>query len=108
MKTLTCLFSIILTSGLLFAFIGCKDDDNNTNDDNETLTEQEESDLFLLREEEKLARDVYLYFHEKYGLSISKNIANSEQTRLNQVLEILTAYELNDLASRDTGVFNST
>jgi hypothetical protein len=70
------------------------------------LTENEKADLLQLREEEKLARDVYLYEYDKYGLSIFSNISNSEQTHMTQVLNILKAYNIQDPASSVQGVFN--
>ena len=45
---------------------------------NTVLTENERNDLLYLREEEKLARDVYLNSFNKYGLKIFSNIASSE------------------------------
>ena len=73
-----------------------------------TLTQQEENDLLFLREEEKLARDVYLYAFDKYGLQIFSNIAGSEQNHMNMVLGLLTKYGLTDPASTERGVFTNT
>ena len=70
------------------------------------LTEEEIVDLLQLREEEKLARDVYLYTYEKYGLNISQNIGNSEQTHMDRVLQILSEFDLEDPADTAAGVFN--
>ena len=70
------------------------------------LTDQEISDLKFLREEEKLARDVYLYAFDKYGTQIFKNISNSEQSHMDQILVLLDSFEIVDPASPDTGVFN--
>ncbi len=71
------------------------------------LTEQESNDLLTLREEEKLARDVYLYAFDKYGMSVSENISISEQKHMDEVLEILTAYGFSDPASTEKGIFNN-
>ncbi len=54
-----------------------------------TLTLQEQQDLLFLREEEKLARDVYLYSFDLYGDVIFNNIASSEQQHMDQVLTLL-------------------
>ena len=104
MKSLIRLNLIFLLITGLAILPGCNDNDD---EESALLTEEEKADLLQLREEEKLARDVYLYAYEKYGLIISKNISNSEQTHMDQVLQILSAYNLEDPASGDTGVFNS-
>jgi len=65
---------IILISVL---FLGCNNSDEiDTVDD--SLSIQEKEDLQFLKEEEKLARDVYLYSYDLYGQKIFKNISNSE------------------------------
>ena len=46
------------------------------------LTDEEIEDLRFLREEEKLAHDVYLYAYEKHNIMIFQNISNSEQTHM--------------------------
>src|SRR5512145_2937306 len=43
------------------------------------LTAQEKYWLTYMREEEKVARDVYLFLYEKWGLRIFENISGSEQ-----------------------------
>ena len=62
-------------------------------------SEEETSGLIFMREEEKLARDVYLYLHDKWGLPIFNNIANSEQSHMDAVLRLLTAYGIEDPAA---------
>ncbi len=73
----------------------------------EILTNEEKHILRELREEEKLARDVYLYAYEKYGLPIFSNISHSEQRHMDQALYLLEKYDLGDSATRQKGVFNS-
>jgi len=72
-----------------------------------TLTDEEKEDVLTLREEEKLARDVYLYAYEQYGLQIFNNIASSEQEHMDMVLGLINKYGLDDPASPDRGVFNN-
>jgi hypothetical protein len=73
------------------------------------LNDQEKSDLLFLREEEKLARDVYIYSYNKYGQNIFNNISNSEQSHMNSVLTLLNKYGLTDpLASNGAGVFTNS
>jgi hypothetical protein len=69
------------------------------------LSEAEISDLKFLREEEKLARDVYLFSYDKYQISIFKNISQSEQTHTDSVLSLLNKYGISDPASTERGVF---
>lgn len=54
-----------------FLFTSCSNDDNVQA---QTLTVEETNDLVTLREEEKLARDVYLYAFDTYGETIFQNI----------------------------------
>ncbi|MEO2154237.1 MAG: DUF2202 domain-containing protein [Nanoarchaeota archaeon] len=60
------------------------------------LDEQEINDIEHMREEEKLARDVYLTLYNKWGLSIFKNIARSEQNHMNAVKVLIEKYNLED------------
>ena len=48
----------------------------------EDLDEQEISDLTFMREEEKLARDVYLSLFEEWELRIFRQIAKAERTHM--------------------------
>ena len=72
-----------------------------------TLTEEEKNDLLVLREEEKLARDVYLFAGDLYDLPIFANIASSEQNHMDQVLVLLQKYELEDPVIDQRGVFRN-
>lgn len=60
-----------------------------------------------MREEEKLARDVYDYFYIKYELPIFNNISNAEQRHMDRVLAILEDNGIKDPASIEPGVFNN-
>jgi len=71
------------------------------------LSQAEINDLKFLREEEKLARDVYLYAYDKYQLKIFNNISQSEQRHMNSVLNLLNKYGIPDSASTEKGVFNN-
>jgi hypothetical protein len=73
---------------------------------NEALSQEEIDGLLLMREEEKLARDVYQTLYEQWGLQIFSNIAQSEQTHTEAVRDLLVKYELADPVTDDTmGVF---
>ena len=97
-------------AALIFALIlsvSCSKDETIETIATTELTPQEIADLSVLREEEKLARDVYLYDYDTHGLTIFNNISQSEQTHMDKVLTLLDAYGLEDSAHPDRGVFNN-
>lgn len=57
---------------------------------------QETADLVHIREEEKLARDVYRAMDDLWGLRIFQHIANSEQAHMDAVLSLLEKYGIPD------------
>jgi len=72
------------------------------------LTEQETADLLYMREEEKLAHDVYEFLYEQWGLPVFNNIASSESTHTASVLVLLTRYGTADpAAGLAAGQFNN-
>lgn len=72
----------------------------------EELTVLEADNLVFMREEEKLARDVYLTMYDAWGLNIFSNIAASEQTHTDAVAEMLEKYKLPDPVVDDrVGIF---
>ena len=71
-------------------------------------TEAEAEGLLFMREEEKLARDVYLTLYEQWGLNIFQNIAFSEQSHTDAVKALLDKYSLEDpMKSDERGVFEN-
>ncbi len=69
-------------------------------------TPEEIAGLRFVREEEKLARDVYLYLGARWGHPTFANIARSEQTHTDQVLGLLESFGLPDPAAGNAqGVF---
>jgi hypothetical protein len=60
------------------------------------LSETEEQGLLYMREEEKLARDVYLVLYERWGVQTFANIARSEATHMAAVKTLLDRYSLGD------------
>lgn len=75
---------------------------------NSTLNDKEILFLKHMREEEKLARDVYQHFAEKYDFFVFKNIVQSEQRHMEIMLQFLTDNQIADPASTKSGVFNNT
>jgi len=72
----------------------------------ETISAEEEAMLKYMREEEKLARDVYLKLYEVYEMQVFNNISNSEQRHMDRVLCLLNHYNIEDPASDEAGVFS--
>ncbi len=96
------LFATVLT---FVMFSSCSNDNDNQN--STPLTQAEIDDLKFLREEEKLARDVYLFSFNKYQVSIFDNISQSEQKHMNSILNLMNKYGIPDSASSEIGVFNN-
>ena len=64
----------------------------------EHLTDAELEALSLMREEEKLARDVYSHLYDIWGKQIFTNMSDSEQTHTDVVLRLIQKYDLADPA----------
>ncbi|MDD4885789.1 MAG: DUF2202 domain-containing protein [Thiomonas sp.] len=70
------------------------------------LSTTEASVLVFMREEEKLARDVYQLLYTQWGQKVFNNIAASEQQHMDAVALLLARYNLPDpAANAATGVF---
>ena len=94
------------------------DEEGNTTVDSDALTtaldaialgelsDEELTGLLLMREEEKLARDVYIALYDLHGLNVFNNISNSEQTHTDAVLALLERYDIADpVGTNELGVF---
>ena len=74
-----------------------------------TLTQEEMDGLVFMREEEKLARDVYRVMYDQWGKAIFTNISSSEQSHMDAVLARLNYYYIPDPVVDDaTGAFVNT
>ena len=72
------------------------------------LTDDEKYWLTYLREEEKVARDVYLSLNDTWNLRILKNIAASEQQHMDAIKQLLATYNIPDpAAGKGTGEFTN-
>lgn len=71
------------------------------------LSAYEVDQLSFMKEEEKLARDVYTTLGEFWGLPVFTNIARSEQTHMDRMDDLLVAYGLPDPARPEVGVFTN-
>lgn len=81
---------------------------SGNNDSTIVLSQEEVDDLCFMREEEKLARDVYLKQYTDWRNLIFYNISLSEQSHTDAVLALLEKYRLEDSARPEVGVFNNT
>lgn len=72
------------------------------------LSESEKQGLIFMREEEKLARDVYMAMAEIWDIPIFNNISRSESAHMEAVLSLLEKYEIPDPVVDDKpGVFTN-
>ena len=65
------------------------------------LTELEEQNILFMREEEKLARDVYLVMYDLWGADVFANISESEQRHMDAIKNLITRYGLEDPVAVD-------
>lgn len=71
------------------------------------LTNAEKEGLQLMREEEKLAHDVYTVLYEKWQLPIFSNISKSESRHFDVVGYLLENYEIKDPAFSEAGKYRN-
>lgn len=70
------------------------------------LTTAEAASVSFMREEERLARDIYLALGEKWNLTVFRNIAASEQSHFEAMGKILANKNLPDpSAGKEAGVY---
>jgi hypothetical protein len=70
------------------------------------LSDAEKGALLFMREEEKLARDVYTALYAKWSVPVFSSIASSESRHMASVKTLLDRYGLTDPVGVDTpGVF---
>ena len=127
MKILIAVLAIIIVAGLLTQFIYLSmndgqdpqdlgytrfDNDTMSRDINdlpyENLSEEEEAGILFMREEEKLARDVYLTLFDAWSKNIFKNIAESENTHTTSIKLLIDKYSLSDPFTEERGTFNNS
>lgn len=73
-----------------------------------TLNQQEIDAILYMREEEKLARDVYEFLYTKWKVNPFENIRHSEQMHMNRIKILINSYKLNDPVEKkndEQGVF---
>jgi hypothetical protein len=67
----------------------------------EELSQAEIDGILLMREEEKLARDVYQALYQKWGLQIFDNISLSEQSHTEAIKGLIDRYSIPDPMAND-------
>src|SRR5210317_1254257 len=71
------------------------------------LTNAEREGIILMREEEKLAHDVYQFLYEKWGLNIFSNILGAETRHFNAMGYLIKSFEIKDPAFTKPGKFRN-
>lgn len=61
------------------------------------LTEQEKDDVLYMREEEKLARDMYNFLAEKWGTPVFAKIAPREQAHMDAMKRLIDKHKMTDI-----------
>jgi hypothetical protein len=111
-------FTMMVMLGLTLTFTRCSEgagtDDGLAPDNAElkavsqtaSLSENEIAAIQFMREEEKLARDVYQTLYETYPLRPFLNISKSEQAHMDAMLYLIDTYGLDDpVGDNPKGVF---
>ena len=117
-RILQTLFSTVAIFSIAAMTISCsKNNNNNINNDfnnqvinlpKEPLNADEQATLPFMREEEKLARDVYTFLYSKWQINIFSNISSSEQAHMDAILLLLNKYNLPDpVGNNAAGVFTN-
>ena len=108
MKKLIMLLALLSS---VFAFNAQKPVERNIyNIPKQPLSRAEVKDLLHMREEEKLARDVYLALYKRWRMPVFRNIAKSEEWHMHMIELLLNKYNLPDPVKRSgarVGVFEN-
>lgn len=70
------------------------------------ITPADMAGLMLMREEEKMAKDVYTYFYSQFNYRIFNNISKSETVHSEAVLRVINYYKLTDPTTNVAGTFS--
>jgi hypothetical protein len=102
-------FTVVLISLLMAVPLSAKGPATGKNSRSlGSLTGEEIWHITYMREEEKLARDVYLTLYELYPAPIFDNISASEQRHMDALERLIEKYKLEDPVKNDTvGAFTN-
>ena len=95
--------TLIFLTATANVYAGPKD----TRGDSGALSATEIDSLLFMREEEKMARDVYLTLYDEWNLEIFNNIASSEQQHMDAMKSLLDKYGLADPIIDSVGAFTN-
>ena len=74
----------------------------------EELSDSEVAGITYMREEEKVARDVYTYLYGKWGINTFNNISKAEQAHMDAIMLLIDRYDLtNPVGDNGYGVFTN-
>ena len=109
---ITTLIIILLVTTVLSASgvveDGYLDIENEVVNDESIVISTLEEGALLMREEEKLARDVYLTLYDMWGLRTFSNIARAEQKHMDAVAYLLDIHNIEDsVKEAGVGVFTN-
>jgi len=106
---------IFLSSVILFSLISApvyavngRNKSKNTESTTTRINDADKASLVYLYQEEKMARDLYNKFYEKWGLTVFKNIAKSEQRHMNSVASLASKSGTGLPKDLAAGSFNDT
>ena len=109
---------MLLAIAFAVVFSSCKKDNSLSKADinsqinaypNEALSNDEISSLKIMREEEKLAHDVYVTLFNRWNVNVFSNISSSEQTHTTSISTLLKKYNIADpVGNNGVGVFRDT
>ncbi len=118
MKYVIKIFSLLIITALLSS---CSDQVTGTNSSQDNyqpakatvlvpgeLSPEEAEGIIYMRQEEKLARDVYIVLYEAWNYKIFDNIQKAEQNHMDAVKRLIVRYDLEDpIVSDEVGVFSN-
>lgn len=89
---------IVITIIVLTFLYACNDNDtiNIVNKDatGQVLIDADKASLLFMLEEEKLARDTYIYLNDVWSINQFANIKDSEQTHMDAIQKLLVMYQI--------------
>ena len=75
--------------------------------DAESLSSPEITGILLMREEEKMAKDIYTFFFNKFDYRIFNNISKSETVHAEAMLRLITYFKLSDPSTTTAGTYSN-
>ena len=85
-------FLILMMLFAQFLLVSCDKVEVTNDNTGDKLTIEELTGLLHMLEEEKLARDVYIFLENKWHLNQFRNIKNSESTHMDAIASLLDKY----------------